>query len=134
MRIAILLAFGLLTEANAEPFDFYIKFLSCKILIGYIALSDESLKVIKGETSIMGCKRDSNIVKCSFEFDDGGKSIKGAHTETYQVVMDVPPHLHFRTESGSEYIAIDTSQHAAADINRLVDQRLLGRKCARVFS
>jgi hypothetical protein len=107
----------------AEP-DFYIDFSSCKIIVGALVLSNESLKIIDGDLTIMACNRRSNNISCDFTF-------KGQSKKTniqYQVTLDSPPILHFSTRDGSEYIAIDTSQHAGVVINRVLDTNFAGSK------
>jgi len=49
---AIALMFSLSGYA-AEP-DFFINFTSCKNAVGYLVLSDESLKIIEGDPTTMG--------------------------------------------------------------------------------
>jgi hypothetical protein len=43
--------------------DFFVDFSSCKIAVGYLFLSDESLKIIDGDVTIMACNRRSNNIK-----------------------------------------------------------------------
>lgn len=115
-------------------YDFYIDFESCKSVVGYLVLSNESLKTMPGDATVLGCKRESNIVLCDFFFkkNPNQKGLKG-NTEKYEVVIDSPPLLHFKTESGSEYVAIDTTQHAATLSSRVLDQKFLGAKVCQGF-
>lgn len=109
-----------------EP-DFYLMFESCKTAIGYLVLSDESLKVIEGEPTTMECHRRGENISCTFVFPNGQKGAKG-NSEDYKVVLDSPPHLYFATPNGSEFIAVDTSQHAAVLINRVIHEKFAGSK------
>jgi hypothetical protein len=107
----------------ADP-DFFIEFSSCKIAVGYLVLSEESLKIFDGDVTVMACNRRSDNISCDITFKGQSKKIN----VQYQVTLDSPPLLHFSTKSGSEYIAIDTSQHAAVLINRVLETKFAGSK------
>lgn len=126
-KLFALVCLSPLTLSTAAEPDFYIHFSTCKNAAGYLALSDESLKIIPGEPLIMACFKAPNDVMCFFEFKDGQKGHKG-NSENYKIIIDSPPHLHFRTENGSAYIAINTVQHAAVSITRFVDTQVVGAK------
>lgn len=111
----------------AAELDFIINFSSCKNAVGYLVLSEESLKIIEGDPTKMGCSRHAEDISCSFVFRDGQEGRKG-NTETYKVVIDSPPLLHFATSNGSEFIAIDTSQHAAVLVSRVLGKQFAGSK------
>ena len=84
----------------------------------------KALKIIDGDVTIMACNRRSNNISCDFTF-------KGQSKKTnvqYQVTLDSPPLLHFSTKDGSEYVAIDTSQHAAVVITRVLETQFAGSK------
>ena len=120
--------FCLVSSATyASDPDFFINFLSCKNAVGYLVLSDESLKIIDGDPTTMGCVRHSSDISCDFVFNDGKEGHKG-NSETYKVVIDAPPLLHFATSNGSEFIAFNTSQHAAVLVSRLLDKQFAGSK------
>ena len=107
----------------ADP-DFFVDFSSCKIAVGYLVLSDESLKIVDADVTVMACNRRSNNISCDFIF-------KGQSKKTnvqYQVTLDSPPLLHFSTKDGSEYVAIDTSQHASVVITRVLETKFAGSK------
>lgn len=120
----VLIQFSLATAA--EP-DFYINFSTCKNAVGYLVLSEESFKIIPGEPTVMGCFKSSEDIRCMFEFQDGQAGHKG-NSENYKVVIDSPPYLHFKTQNGSEYVAIDTGQHAAVLISRVLGEQFAGSK------
>jgi hypothetical protein len=107
----------------ADP-DFFVDFSSCKIVVGYLVLSDESLKIMDGDMTVMACNRRSNNISCDLTFR--GSSQK--NIVQYQVTLDSPPFLHFSTKNGSEYVAIDTSQHAAVVITRVLETQFAGSK------
>jgi hypothetical protein len=114
----------------AEP-DFFVNFTACKILVGYLVLSDESLKILDGDVTVMACNRRSNNISCDFTFKG---QIKKNNVQ-YQVTLDSPPLLHFSTKDGSEYVAIDTSQHAAAVLVRVLETKFAGSKvCQGVYA
>ena len=125
-RILILLTLWLFCTLHAyagEP-EFFIQFSDCKIATGYLVLSDESLRVFDGDPTAMGCSRDSNKISCQYTFE-GSQQAKAV---AYNITMDSPPLLHFAASNGSEYIAIDTSQHAAVIITRIVQKQFIGSK------
>jgi hypothetical protein len=107
----------------ADP-DFFVDFSSCKIAVGYLVLSDESLKIVDGEMTVMACNRKSNNISCEFTFKEQSKKVQ----VQYQVTLDSPPLLHFSTNDGSEYVAVDTSQHAAVVITRVLETKFAGSK------
>jgi len=109
-----------------EP-DFYIIFESCKTIVGYLVLSKESLKVFEGDPTTMRCSRRADNISCAFEFKSGDKGHKG-NTENYKIVIDSPPSLNFTTPNGSEFIAIDTTKHAAVLVSRVLHEKFTGSK------
>ena len=122
--LCITLCMSMIDSSFAVDPDFFVDFSSCKITVGYLVLSDGSLKIIDGDVTIMACNRRSNNIFCDFTF-------KGQSKKTnvqYQVTLDSPPLLHFSTKDGSEYVAIDTSQHAAVVITRVLETQFAGSK------
>jgi hypothetical protein len=123
--------FALLTSAAArgEGYDFYINFDKCQSVVGYLVISNESLKIIPGEPTVLACKRQSSAILCDFIFKNNPQQegIKG-NSEKYKIVMDIPPLLHFKSETGAEYVAVDTTQHASTIITRIIDRQFAGAK------
>ena len=123
--------FGLLacSPAFGAEYDFYVDFGDCKAVVGYLVLSNESLKVMPGDPTVLACKRQSNAIHCDFFFkkNPNQKGLKG-NSEKYKVVIDSPPLLHFKSETGAEYVAVDTTQHAATLSSRILDEKFLGAK------
>jgi hypothetical protein len=116
-----------------EP-DFYIDFQTCKTTAGYLVLSDQSLNVFEGDTTTMGCSKQGSAVFCSFIFNDGGTRMKG-NSEKYQVVLDSPPLLTFMTPNGADVIAVNTTEHAAVIITRILDEKFIASKvCHGLYS
>lgn len=132
MRIQLIPAFvGVLVSSVAfgAEYDFHVDFGECKTVVGYLVLSKESLKVMPGDPTVMACKRQSNTVRCDFVFkSDPSQKGRRGNSEEYKVIIDSPPLLHFMTDSGSEYVAIDTSQHAATLTTRILHQKFSGSK------
>ena len=105
-------------------------------MVGYLVLSNESLKVMTGEPTVLACKRQFNAIHCDFIFKNNPKQkgIKG-NSEKYKVVIDSPPLLHFKSETGAEYVAVDTTQHAATLSTRILDEKFLGAKvCQGIYA
>ena len=129
--LCITLCMSVIDSSFAIDPDFFVDFSSCKIAVGYLFLSDESLKIIDGDVTIMACNRRSNNISCDFTF-------KGQSQKTnvqYQVTLDSPPLLHFSTKDGSEYVAIDTSQHAAVVVTRVLETQFAGSKvCQGIYA
>lgn len=119
---------------SAADYDFFIDFSECKSTVGYLVLSNESLKTLPADPAIMECKRISKIVNCDFTFKNDQKGHKG-NSEKYEVVIDSPPFLHLSSKTGSEYIAINTTQHAATITTRIVHEKFLGAKvCQGIYA
>tara|TARA_B100002003_G_C13945451_1_gene458638 strand:- start:253 stop:726 length:474 start_codon:yes stop_codon:yes gene_type:complete len=130
-KIALLIGFSfsllLVSVSHGEKYDFHINFDSCKTLIGYLVQSNESLKVLEGSPYVLSCKRDSTDVTCFTQFLGGGKSIK-KDTNTYQILIDSPPRLIFSDSNRSDYFVIDTAQHSATSITRVLDTKYAASK------
>jgi len=130
--LLILLVFSI-SNASAGEYDFYVNFSECKLTVGYLVFSEESLKTLPGVPTFMACNRKSNIVECDFIFKDKGKGIK-EQSERYEVILDSPPLLHLLSKMGSEFIAIDTVKHSAAATIRIVNEKFIGSKvCQGIY-
>ena len=134
--VLVFLSLLVSSVAFSAEYDFYIDFSECKNVVGYLVLSKESLTIIPGDPTVLACTRRSNIVLCDFVFkDDLNKKGLQGNAEQYKVVIDSPPFLHFKSETGAEYIAIDTSQHAAILSSRMLHEKFLGAKvCQGLFT
>ncbi|MDH3973504.1 MAG: hypothetical protein OEV42_04405 [Deltaproteobacteria bacterium] len=121
-----LILFILLTNlVIADEPDFLIHFEDCKMTLGYLVLSDKSLIVSDADPVLMTCNRKSDKFTCSFQFTTAQKK---SRSNEYNIILDSPPLLHIATSTGSEYIAINTAQHAAVIENRILDEKFLGTK------
>lgn len=125
--IAIIVSASLVPPCFATEPDFYIDFQSCRTTVGYLVLAENNIKAIEGTPTTMGCIRQGENVSCSFVFKDGQRGHKG-NSESYKVVIDSPPILHFVAKNGSEHIVIDTSQHAAVLVSLVFDLKYAGSK------
>ena len=122
--LAALLLFWITSIGNAA--DFYLSFEKCTTTVGYLVLSDQSLKSSEGTGFFMGCTRISNTIRCETEFKDGSKGHKGNLAE-YKVDLDSPPLLIFTDGKMADYFVIDLTQHAVTIITRS-GQDVCGRK------
>ena len=112
--------------ASASDIDFYLLFESCKTTVGYLVQSENSVKTLDGDNFTMACgkvKDRPSMLYCVSQIAEE----KPKHIY-YQIGLDSPPHFHFMTENGSEYIGINTVNHAAVHINRMVDESFVGSK------
>ena len=123
--LAFLLLFSITSIGNAA--DFYLLFENCRTTVGYLVLSDQSLKSVEGAGFLMGCTRMSNSIRCETEFIDGSAGHKGNVAE-YKVDLDSPPLLIFTDEKMADYFVIDLNQHAATIITRVIDRKFAGAK------
>jgi hypothetical protein len=71
--VGLALCLFLSNHAYASEPDFYIAFSACKIAAGYLVMSDESLKIVDGDPTTMGCSRKSNTISCFYSFEDEKK-------------------------------------------------------------
>jgi len=112
--------------AYAKGIEFYLFFESCKTIVGYLVQSEKAVKTLDGDKFTMACgkvKDKANMLYCVSQVDkEEPKHIY------YQIGFDSSPHLHFMTENGSEYVGINTANHAAVHINRMLGQSFVGSK------
>jgi hypothetical protein len=126
--LAVLLLFSITSIGNTA--DFYLAFENCRTTVGYLVLSDQSLRSVEGAGSFMGCTRMSNSIRCETEFIDGINGHKWNLAE-YKVDLDSPPLLIFTDGKMADYFVIDLTQHAATIISRVVDKTFAGAKVCR---
>ena len=124
--ILSILILSLSKMVSASDIDFYLLFESCKTAVGYLVQTQNPVKISEGDTFTMACgkvKNVKNMLYCASQI--GQEAPKHIY---YQIGFDSPPHLHFMTENGSEYIAINTANHAAVHINRFLGESFAGSK------
>jgi len=123
-----------LVEGQTERPDFHLLLDKCRTTVGYLVLSDESLKIFDGEPVYNACTRRSRRVSCALTFPGSGEGIKG-QTAEYSVVLDTPPHLHFTDAKYADYFAVNLSEHSVVLITRVAFEKGLGSKvCHGVFA
>jgi hypothetical protein len=124
--ILILVIMFLPQIACANDIDFYLLFESCKTTVGYLVQSENPVKTLDGDKLTMACgkvKDKANMLYCVSQIDkEEPKHIY------YQIGFDSPPHLHFMTEYGSEYVGVNTANHVAVHINRMIGESFVGSK------
>ena len=127
----LLLACGLVaalpTRALATEPDFYLVMQNCKIAVGYLSLTEESLNVIDGDPATSACFRQPGAVPCAFAFEAGAEGHKG-NSADYTVLSDSPPMLFLTDENGSEFVSINTTKRAAVVVTRLAAHEYAGSK------
>jgi hypothetical protein len=106
--------------------DFYLHFSSCRITVGYLVLSDESLKTVEGDGSLTSCTRVSQKIQCDFEFPGASKGYRSS--DQYTVAVETPPMLIFTNANMTDYHVIEQSQHAVTLITRVLDAKFAGAK------
>lgn len=124
ISVASLLLFAFPTISIGA--DFYLYFESCRITVGYLVLSSESLKTFDGDGSLTTCTRISQSIRCEFEFPGGSKGYR--NSDEYKVHIESPPLLIFTNANMTDYYVIDLNQHAATLITRVMDPKFAGAK------
>jgi hypothetical protein len=116
------------TFAN-EEFDFVVVGRSCKNLVSYNVITDDSLKILRADTPILFCKRNSKVITCNVTHVE--ESHKSSQT-TYQLGIDSPPILFFQAENGAESVYIDTIENLGSYSSRLLGENFMGQKVCNV--
>jgi hypothetical protein len=120
------LLFLFMIPSTITAADFYLHFTSCRITVGYLVLSNESLKTFEGDGSLTTCTRVSQSIRCEFEFPSGSKGYR--NSDEYKVHIESPPILIFTNENMSDYYVIDMNQHAVTLITRVLETKFAGAK------
>jgi hypothetical protein len=123
--VFILLSF-LSPALGAEP-DFYIHFSDCQSTVAYLRLTEQSLRMVKGNPLLLACNKRGDRIVCQLYFEDGDPGTKGNIAE-YGVILDSPPLLHFELINGVENIGVDTVERGAALVSLIADTKFLGTK------
>jgi hypothetical protein len=110
----------------ADP-DFLINFSSCKNLIAPMSLSENPLRLVDGDPTVLSCNRQGMRLSCSISFEGGKQGIKGT-TGQYEVSIDVPPTLAFKLLKGNEYILVNTTEHTAVMSSLVLNAEFAGSK------
>lgn len=132
MRVFLICNFIIFLSIRAfanDDFDFVMIGSSCKMLVSYNVISDESLKIAPADTPILFCKRNSKVITCSVTHaEEAHKS----ELRTYQLGMDSPPILFFQAENGSESAYINTNDNAGSYSSRILGEKFMGHKVCSV--
>ena len=95
----------------------------------YIEHFDGEFQIQDGDSYVMGCKRNHGRINCDLTFKD-----KSTNEEAYNIVIDSPPLLFMKSDSGASFLAINTTSGFAGHTTRLVHQEFLGEKvCNGIF-
>jgi hypothetical protein len=95
----------------AEP-NFFIRFFSCKTVVGYLSRNVDPVKEFDDEGVTYACNRQRERLTCQLTFDDGGPGVKGK-TGEYKIVSELPPELLISLVEGTEHISVNTAEHVA---------------------
>jgi hypothetical protein len=130
--------FALLFAASAaqgqapREFDFYLTMSKCSSTVAYLVQSDQSLKILDGETSSLGCVRTGRAIECAMIFERGQKGVRG-NTASYAVFKDSPPMLGFSDAGAGDWFLIDTAAHSVALVTRIATDKFAGSKVCQGF-
>lgn len=117
------------SPATAEP-DFYLVMGECKATLGYLGPTEESLATVPGDKSEFACVRSSQRISCDMKMD-GRDSGQKASTVNFVVGLDSPPFLYFQDANGSDFFAVNLTEHRVVSISRFVSERVVGSKVCR---
>jgi hypothetical protein len=124
---------GLLLPFPAYAADFYLHFDTCKSVVGYLVVSEHSLKVVQGDPLVMRCRRSGSEVQCQFEHADPSRGPWGKRV-SYGVIVDSPPSLIFGDAGGADDVRVNTRTHAATLVSRISDPQFTGSKvCTGIY-
>jgi hypothetical protein len=127
----ILMSFLSQVALADKEFDFVMIGSSCKMLVSYNVISEESLKIAAADTPVLFCKRNANVITCNVTHTEESHK---SEQRTYQLGMDSPPILFFQAENGSESAYINTSENAGSYSSRLLGEKFMGHKvCSTAF-
>jgi hypothetical protein len=129
-----LLPLPVLAETPQRAPDFYLLMQQCTTTVGYLVLSDKSLKTVEGTPVHFACFRNANKISCVLVSSDGDPLAKGSQAD-YTVLLDIPPSLQFADPGAGDFVVVDTAQHAAVIITRILHERFAGSKvCWGMFT
>ena len=130
IKLAVLIALSQSAFAEDE-FDFVIVGASCKMLVSYNVISDESLKVLDADKPIMFCERNGKKISCKVSHVE---EIEKEEVRKYKLELDSPPIMFIQAENGSDTLYINTSENAASYSSRILDEKLMAQKvCNGLF-
>ena len=115
------------SEGSAIEPDFYLMMEKCKTTVGYLVLSDQSLRLLEGDPATSACIRQAGTVLCYLSWGDGTPGHRGNVVE-YQILADAPPLLILSDANGGEYISVNTTERAAVVVTRIASIEYAGSK------
>jgi len=107
--------------------DFYLEMEECKTTLGYIGPSDEALATVSADNSVFACSRASQEITCIVRVG----AEEGTTTASFTVDLDSPPYLYFQNSNGSDFFAINLTNHRVVAISRYVSEYIVGSKVCR---
>lgn len=111
--------------------DFVIAGSSCKMLVSYNVISEESIKVIDSDTPTLFCTRNSKKVSCDITHSEGSEE---KVIREYSIELDSPPFMLMETENGSDAIFINTRDNSASFSSRVLNEKMMVLKlCSGLF-
>jgi hypothetical protein len=114
-----------------EGFDFVVVGSSCKALVSYNVMSDESLKVVDADTPVLFCRRNSKVITCNVTHVEEHKKME---ERIYKLEMDAPPILFFQAENGSETAYMNVSNNTGSYSSRIFGEKFMGQKvCSTLY-
>jgi len=74
------------------------------------------------------------MISCVLESSDGAPLAKGSQAD-YTVLLDIPPSLQFADPERGDFVVVDTAQHMAVIITRVLHEHFAGSKvCWGMFT
>jgi hypothetical protein len=77
--IAVALLMSPVVEGQGTRPDFHLFLDKCRTTVGYLVLSDESLKIFDGDPVYNVCTRRSRRVSCTLTFPGAGEGYQRPH-------------------------------------------------------
>lgn len=116
--------------AAEVEFDFFIDFTTCEALAGVPRIVDGPIVNAEGDLVRFICQRDSSSMNCAV-LPSGGESTE----QSYDVIIDTPPILVFGATNGSDFVLVNTAEHAAVLTTRTVtSDMLMSKLCHGIYA
>lgn len=114
--------------AAEEDRSFYLLMKHCETSVGFLTSAEAEIKRLQPEPIQFICSQsiDKKVV-CDMQFPEGDAGQKGSQIE-FAVLLDMPPSILLANKYAADFVAIDSVQHSAVVITRLVEDRYAGSK------
>lgn len=109
-------------ESEGAGLDFLVLFKQCKATFAPLHMVDQPVVTAEGDPVGLGCVRSDGKMHCLLEVADESTP------QVYDIAIDTPPLLAFRTEGGGDFVTIHTTNHVAVLSSRLASTEMLGAK------